>query len=273
LRQKASNNILAAVTQINMRKLYFRFRIFLMMLALGLATVPFIKGLYEKWVVDSINLPQTQSASPIYLFARNRVEMPFQGGSGPDARGSSEIINTLDTKGNSRIAENVDLQGAIFRGVDLSGARITSSDFSNANFSKANLSKAVIFYSSFIKANLSKANLSGAKIHGSDLTDANLANTKFIRANLTHSDFGNAILINADLTDANLSDARLESAIGLTYKQIESAVINEFTSLPSHLKSKRAFLMEQSREKVKKLRKVMSEEDLELYIHPFNFLD
>jgi uncharacterized protein YjbI with pentapeptide repeats len=243
------------------------------MLAVGLASVTFFNGLYARWIEASIELPQMESASPVIIFARNRDEMPNAGGSGPDAQGSLEVINTLGTNSSNKILENVDLQGAKFRGADLSGASIANSDFSNDDFSKANLSKAVIFYSSFIKSNLSNANLTGAKLHGSDLTDAQLNNTKFVRANLTHSDFSNATLANADLTDTNLSDARLETAKGLTYKQLQRAVINEFTSLPPHLISKRSFLMEQSRQKVKMLRKEMSKEDLELYIHPFNFLD
>lgn len=254
-----------------MRKIYFRFRIFLLMLALGLSAVPFFKSLYGEWVIASIKLPQTESASPVYVYARNRDDMPVGGGSGPDGKDNSEIINTLNA--DNKIAENVNLQGANLRDVDFSGASITNSDFSSADLSNANLSKAVIFYSSFINSNLNKVNFTGAKMHGSDLTDAKLIGAKFFRANLTHSDFSNANLTKADFTDANLSDARLETAKGLTYEQIEKAVINEFTSLPPHLKSKRAFLMKQSLKKVKKLRKEMSEEELELYIHQFNFLD
>lgn len=244
-----------------------------MMLALGLASVAFFNSLYAKWIVASINLPQIESSSLLYVLGIRRDDFPPSGGSGPDAQSNDETINTLGTSNSSTILQNVDLQGAKFRGVDLRGASITNSDFSDADLSKANLSKAVIFYCSFIKSNLSNADFTGAKLHGSDLTDAKLNNTKFVRANLTGSDFSNATLVNADLTNANLSDASLETAKGLTYKQIQRAVINEFTSLPPHLKSKRAFLMEQSRQKVKMLRKEMSEEDLELYIHPFNFLD
>lgn len=258
----------------NMRKIYFRFRIFLLMLALGLSTVPFFNGLYGRWIVASINLPQIESDSPIYVYARNRNDVPGGGGSGPDAQGISEIINSLYAANNSnKIAENVNLQGAILRGADFSGASISNSDFSDADLSKANLSKTIIFYSSFINSNLTKVNFSGAKMHGSDLTDAKLANAKFVRANLTCSDFSNANLRDADFSDANLSDANLETAKGLTYKQIERAVINEFTSLPPNLISKRTFLMEKSLKKVKKLRQEMSEKELELYIHPFNFLD
>lgn len=256
-----------------MRKLYFRFRIFLMMFAVGLAAIPFFYGLYSEWIIASINLPQMKSASPVIVFAKNRDDMPKVGGSAPDSQGSFEVINTLGTNSSSKILENVDLQRAKFRGADLSNVSINNSDLSDADLSKANLSKAVIFYSSFIKANLSNANFTGAKLHGSDLTDAKLTNAKFVRANLTHSDLSNAILTNADFTDTNLSDAELETAKGLSYDQIKRAVINEFTSLPAHLKPKRTFLMEQSRKRVKELRKIMSEEELELYIHPFNFLD
>jgi hypothetical protein len=46
------------------------------MLALGLASVPFFTGLYEKWSEISVNLPQVESNTPIYIQARKTNEMP-----------------------------------------------------------------------------------------------------------------------------------------------------------------------------------------------------
>jgi hypothetical protein len=235
------------------------------MIALGLAAVPFFNSLCGKWSGISIKLPQTESGSLMYVDAKTGNEMPFGGGSGPDGE-------TLPGSGIKEI-KNVDLQGFSLRRADFESINITNSDFSEADLKGGNFSRAVVFYSSFIKSDLSQADFTNAIIEGSDLTEAKLNNAKFIRANMTHTDFSHASMINADLTDANLSDARLETSVGLSYEQLKRAVINEFTSLPPLLESKRAALIERSRQRAKELRKEMSEEELERYFSPFNFLD
>ncbi len=50
-----------------MRKFYVRGRFFLIMLAFGLASVPFINGLYAKLTEISVDLPQVESDTPIYI--------------------------------------------------------------------------------------------------------------------------------------------------------------------------------------------------------------
>lgn len=108
---------------------------------------------------------------------------------------------------------------------------------------------------------------------GSDLTSADFSGAKLERANFAHSDFNNAILSNADLTDANLSDAELVSVKGLTDEQLGKALINEFTSLPATMESKRAVLLAHSRQRMKELQKEMSAEELELFSNEFDFLN
>lgn len=50
-----------------MKHLYPKFRIFLMMLALGLSSVTFFNTLYENWTEVRVNLPQVQSDTPILV--------------------------------------------------------------------------------------------------------------------------------------------------------------------------------------------------------------
>ena len=50
-----------------MRKFNVRLRFFLIMLAFGLASVPFINGLYAKLTEISVDLPQVESDTPIYI--------------------------------------------------------------------------------------------------------------------------------------------------------------------------------------------------------------
>lgn len=164
----------------------------------------------------------------------------------------------------------VELNNAILRGLQLRGnnlknAHIINSDFSNSNLSRVDFSNAITFYSNFSNANLSNANLNGARFHGSDLTGVNLNDAKIVRANLAYSDLNDARLHNANIKDTNFSDASLETTVGLTYAQLEEAVINEFTTLPPRLERQREKLMEKSRINLERLRQVMPKDKFEAY--------
>lgn len=164
----------------------------------------------------------------------------------------------------------VELNNAILRGLQFSGnrfknAHIINSDFTNSNLSKADFSDAVTVHSNFSFTNLSGANLTGATFHASDLTGANLVNAKVIRANFAYSDLNDAKIRNANLKDTNFSDARLETTVGLTYKQLEEAVINEFTTLPPHLEKQKEKLLEKSRINLERLKREMPQDKFEAY--------
>ena len=245
------------------------------MLAFGLASFPFFKSLYSELIIDSINLPEIYSNSPLIISPETKdFTSCCGGGSGPD--GPSEppkIINTLGSNAKPHIIENADIQGIELQNADLTEAKIENSDFSYANLRKVDFSKASIIYSSFTSANLKNVNFTEAKLFGSDLTDADLFGANLKRANFAHTDFSEANLKNADLTDTNLSNARLESVKGLTYEQLSKAIINEFTTLPAKFKSKNSILLLHSRQRMKELRKQMSVPELELFSNEFDFLD
>jgi hypothetical protein len=59
---------------------YNHFRIFLMMFALGLASVPFFNGLLEKWTEIPVNLPQVESEQPLIIDPKYKKEMRADGG-------------------------------------------------------------------------------------------------------------------------------------------------------------------------------------------------
>jgi hypothetical protein len=245
-----------------------------MMLALGLASVPFFKSLHDKFAYVSVDLPSISSESPLIVSSKYRSEMDYNGGSGPHGPDEpQETINTLGTAAKPHIVKNADFLRARLQNANLVAAQITNSDLSNANLRKANLSKAIINYSGFIQSDLRAANFTETKLYCSDLTGANLSGAKLTRANLAHTDFSNAIFDNADLTDANLSDAELVSAKGLTYEQLSKAIINKYTSLPAKFESKRAELLTRSRQRMKELRNEMSAQELELFSNQFDFLD
>ncbi len=159
-----------------MNKRCYKIRIFLLMLAIGLASVPFFKSLHCKVLLDSINLPQTNSNSPLIVLPQYRNEMSYGGGSGPDGRDEPrETVNTLGSKTKPHLIENADLKQIKLRNADLTTAKIENSDFGYGDLGNVNFSKASIIYSGFASANLKNANFTGAKLFGSDLTDANFS--------------------------------------------------------------------------------------------------
>lgn len=245
------------------------------MLAIGLASVPFVRNLSNEIEIASIKLPETNSNSPLIISPESEnFTSCCGGGSGPDESNEPQpTINTLGTKIRPYIVENADVLHIELQNADLTESKITNSGFSNANLRKANFSNSFIIYSSFIRANFRNADFSGTKFFGSDLTKADFSGANLQRANFAHSDFENTILSNADLTDTNLSDARLISARGLTYEQLSKALINEFTSLPAKYESKRAALLVHSKRRMQELKKEMKTEELQLFANEFEFLD
>ena len=246
------------------------------MLAIGLAGVPFLNALYEKITEVSVDLPETVSSSPLIVSSKYRTEIDDGGGSGPhsaDDTENTEVVNTLGGSIRPHIIENAELPNAMLRKADLNAARIDSSNFSGANFRKATFLAAVVSNSSFMKSDFRGADLTSAQFYGSDFTGADFSNAKLTSANLGHTDFSHAVLTNADLTDANLSNARLESAKGLSYAQLNRALIGKFTTLPAKWESKRALLLARSRARLAELRKEKSARELERLTNQFDFLE
>jgi hypothetical protein len=240
-------------------------RVFLLMLALGVASVPFFTGLYRTWAIDTINIPQTESPGPIVVIPTYPGKTPVvASGSGPD--GSNDPLLT------QKILQKVTLAGAEMSGTDLTQAEISEVDFGSAVLNQVKFSKAVILYSGFVGADLHNTDFAQARVVGSDFTNAKFKNINFVRANLSASDFSNTSFSTVDITDANLSDARLENARELTYKQLKNAVINRFTTLPPYLADHRDELLQSSLKKAVNLKKEMSPEQQEMYFNQFDFL-
>lgn len=258
-----------------MKNKHLKIKVFLLMFALGLATVSLFTVLNRKFVTDSINLPQNGSDSSLLTSPENgNSNGCCDGGSGPDGRElPQETINTLGTKMRPHIVKNADVQKIVLLNVDLTAAKIESSDFRYSNLSKTDFSKASVLFSGFVSVNFKNVNFTGAKFLSSDLTGADFSDAKLIRANFAHSDFSGANLKNADLTDTNLSDADLKSIKNLTYEQLSKAIINKNTSLPAKFTSKKSILLTHSRQRMKELKEQMSAEESELFSNQFDFLD
>lgn len=105
-------------------------------------------------------------------------------------------------------------------GVDVSGARLRQADLSLATLNRAD----------FSNANLSVANLFGARFTAARFRGADLS-----RANAVGAHFGGADLTGARLDGANLSGAELDTARGLTQRQLDAACGDAATTLPAGL--------------------------------------
>jgi len=121
----------------------------------------------------------------------------------------------------SRSLPNIDLTGAILRGVVLPGIDLHDSlmervDLSGASLAGADLRNVVLAHGKLVGADLKGANLTGANLGKCDLR-----NCDFRGANLS-----NSILVNADLTGANLSECILTEA-DLQDSILTGAVLNK----------------------------------------------
>ena len=80
--------------------------------------------------------------------------------------------------------------------------------------------------------------LKGAKLEGADLSGARLERANFEDAGLQTANLNHANLIGANLKRADLRGANLHHVVGLTREQIELALMDKKTLLPSYLKIK-----------------------------------
>lgn len=142
--------------------------------------------------------------------------------------------------------DNASGMEATFRGANLGLASIRAvsfggSDFCNANLTGANFSPvepkksphptfnvSFLNESKFCSSRLDAADFTAAKLVGADFRRAGLTHTRFKGADLSGAKFEGATIEATDFTDANLEGAKihgwnLQSYIGLTQEQIDSA--------------------------------------------------
>jgi uncharacterized protein YjbI with pentapeptide repeats len=109
-------------------------------------------------------------------------------------------------------------------GINLSGAYLKRCIFNDRNLKK-------IILSHFEEKKKGNTNI----VHRTELQGAQFEGTNLKGANLSNADLEGAVLQGADLHGAELNGAILKGAINLTQKQIDSAIIDENTVLPSCL--------------------------------------
>ena len=121
---------------------------------------------------------------------------------------------------------NQNLDHSILNGANLSGAKISLSQFGGSNLVRVNLSNSQITQTFLVLADLSFANFSNARlqnlawdqnrVYGADFSNAVLSGlfsrTNFWNANLSNADLSSADLSSAGFNGANLSGANLIGA-------------------------------------------------------------
>jgi uncharacterized protein YjbI with pentapeptide repeats/lipoprotein-anchoring transpeptidase ErfK/SrfK len=137
------------------------------------------------------------------------------------------------------------LQAADLAHADLVHARLTRANLSdatlqNAALDHADLSGAMLRHADLRDASLRFATLDGADLEGAGLTRADLAHARLAHANLAGANLRDAVLdyadfAGADLDQADLSGARLYNVRNLSRTQLEAALGDAATILPSHL--------------------------------------
>ena len=155
-----------------------------------------------------------------------------------------------------RLPARVGIRRGNLSQVDLTGANLLGANLSRADLTRANLAGAKLLVANLARADLRDANLTEADLNGADLTEAllieaDLTKAKLItakliksqinwanlsKADLTMANMTEALLTQADLTKANLNGADLTGARGLVQQQIDTALGNGFTQLPTGLR-------------------------------------
>lgn len=127
---------------------------------------------------------------------------------------------------------------------DLSSSKILNGDLSNTELAKVNLSQIYAKGFLFENTDFSKSNMVAAKFENCDFTmaifkEAELNEVEFLEAEekgkctFKYADFTNADLKDTVFSGADLSGANLSNAKNLIQEQINKAVGNSETKLPS----------------------------------------
>jgi uncharacterized protein YjbI with pentapeptide repeats len=146
---------------------------------------------------------------------------------------SGRMANLAERDLTTQDLSNVVLRRADFRAAKLERAALwradlTEADLSRASLTAADLQEAILDGANLQDANLERASLREAKAQGSRFARAQLRFADLKRCDLTGSD-----LTEASLDQADLSGALLTGVVGLTRRQIESAIVDGHTKLPA----------------------------------------
>lgn len=131
------------------------------------------------------------------------------------------------------------LRGSWAREYEFDNAEFTGDYLECSDFADAHLAGADLRSSHLERAKLPGAHLEGARLQGAHLDNARLEGAHLDGAHLDGARLKGTRMDNAVLKGTTLKGADLSDAVGLTQKQVDSAICGEDTKLPANLKPTR----------------------------------
>jgi len=123
------------------------------------------------------------------------------------------------------------LQEAILRHSNLSGANLNKAYLGGADLRDADLTKVNLVRANLINTNLNGASLVEADLRNAILTEANFTAADLSRTSLRGADLSRAVLLNADLNEADLSRANLSGTIFSFARNLKAAQLKQVRTL------------------------------------------
>ncbi|MFC1779434.1 pentapeptide repeat-containing protein [Thermodesulfobacteriota bacterium] len=148
--------------------------------------------------------------------------------------------NLISTDLTDAWMDNADFSSAIMRGAQMSDVQASKANFQQAQLIYANIGDACLDDANMKQAILHRANFKDSSMFEINLEEAKMRNTCLQGAYLEGANLKGAYLPKANfegaiLSGANLGGANLGNGEALTIEQIESAIIDNETKLPSYL--------------------------------------
>lgn len=163
-----------------------------------------------------------------------------------DVQAAIEIISRRKQENDAKDFA-FDFTGANLIKASLSNNHLPKLILDGANLKGANFADSQLNDVRAFNTNLSFTKFYRARLYSADFYGANLVGARFDEAELNWANFSNADLNFASFEFTDLSDARLKDSRSLTFEQLSEAIINENTTLPPDLESRRAELLELSK--------------------------
>jgi hypothetical protein len=211
-----------------------------------------------------------QPTTPVANTSENRERKPLP----IDIQVALTIIGRR-TVANDPLTLDIDLSNCY-----ISGAKLSEMDFQSTNFSGSDLSGVNFFNTNFgWRGEMQPPSGHGFSLPNTQFVNADLSDANFMLANLFIVDFSGADLTRADLESSNLAMAQFRNTnlsraklphteeykecranrgcrnvrrSGITSEQLEEAIIDEETKLPSSVIQHRQELLIKSKEKLEK---------------------
>jgi Pentapeptide repeats (8 copies) len=151
-----------------------------------------------------------------------------------DVQSVMTVLNRRDVS-RDRHDRSIELRESNLRAADLNGVELWGADLWKVNLREAQLWQAKLVGAFLGRANLTDASLWKADLEGAYLWKANLAGANLTEANLEQANLDGSNLKGANLQKTNLVNTDLRKVVGLTNKQLSTAIYDETTQLPDYL--------------------------------------